>query len=97
MLAPKKTKYRKTFRGSWRKIATKANKLQFGRFALKTLTAAWITDRQIEAVRVILSRETRKQGRYWIRIFPHKPFTKKPPEVGMGAGKGEVAYYVSSV
>lgn len=97
MLAPKKTKHRKEFRNTWRRIATKANLLEFGRYGLKTMDPYWITDRQIEACRVVLARETRKIGRYWIRIFPHKPFTKKPPEVGMGAGKGEVAYYVSSV
>jgi len=57
----------------------------------------WIKDRQIESVRVVLARATRKEGKYWIRIFPDKPYTKKPPEVTMGAGKGDVAYFVASV
>lgn len=97
MLAPKRRKYRKEFRGVWRNIATKGNDLNFGRFGLKSLEKGWITDRQIESVRVVLARETRKTGRYWIRIFPHKPYTKKPLEVGMGSGKGDVSHYVSSV
>lgn len=97
MLAPKRTKHRKQFRGIWRRIATKGNKVSFGRYGLQTLDPDWITDRQIESCRVVLSRETRKMGRYWIRIFPHKPYSKKPLEVGMGSGKGEVSHYVSSV
>jgi large subunit ribosomal protein L16 len=97
MLAPKRTKHRKQFRGVWRRIATKGNKVSFGRYGLQTLDPEWITDRQIESSRVVLSRETRKMGRYWIRIFPHKPYSKKPLEVGMGSGKGEVSHYVSSV
>jgi len=90
-------KHRKQFRGTWRRIAIKGNMLNMGQFGLKSLEQMWITDRQIEAVRVVLSRETRKIGRYWIRIFPHQPYTKKPLEVGMGSGKGDVAYYVASV
>jgi len=97
MLAPKRQKYRKQFRGTWRKIAVKANNLNFGSFGLKSLGSGWIKDRQIEAARVILARATRKTGKFWIRIFPDQPYTKKPPEVTMGAGKGEVAYFVTSV
>ena len=97
ILAPRRTKYRKQFRGTMRRIAIKGNELNNGKFGLKTLTSYWITDRHIEAVRVVLARETRKVGRYWIRIFPHKPYTKKPPEVGMGSGKGDVSHYVSAV
>jgi large subunit ribosomal protein L16 len=97
MLAPKRQKYRKQFRGSWRKIAIKGDKLSFGGFGLKTLEAGWIKDKQIEAARVILARATRKVGKYWIRIFPDKPFTQKPQGVTMGAGKGEVIEYVASV
>lgn len=97
MLAPKRQKYRKQFRGVWRKIAVKGNNLNFGSFGLKSLEAGWIKDRQIEAARLILARATRKTGKFWIRIFPDKPYTKKPPEVTMGAGKGEVAYFVASV
>ncbi len=97
MLAPRKQKYRKQFRGSFRRIATKGNNVDFGSYGLKALEAGWIRDREIEAVRVILARATRKEGKFWIRIFPDKPYTKKPPEVGMGAGKGDVAYFVAVV
>lgn len=97
MLAPKRQKYRKQFRGVWRRLAIKGDKLNYGNYGLKALTSGWIKDREIEAVRVILARATRKEGKFWIRIFPDKPFTKKPPEVTMGAGKGDVAYYVASV
>jgi len=97
MLSPKRQKYRKQFRGSFRKIAVKGDKLNFGAFGLKAMKSAWIKDREIESARVILARGTRKSGKYWIRIFPDKPFTKKPPEVTMGSGKGDVAYFVASV
>ena len=97
MLQPKKQKYRKQFRGSNRKIAVKGDKLSFGSYGLKALTGGWIKDREIEAVRVILARGTRKVGKFWMRIFPDKPYSKKPPEVTMGAGKGDVAYFVSRV
>ena len=97
MLSPKRQKYRKQFRGIWRKIAVKGEKLNFGKYGLKVLTAGWIKDKEIEASRVIFARATRKNGKYWFRIFPDKPFTKKPPEVTMGAGKGDVAYFVASV
>ncbi|PIQ73842.1 50S ribosomal protein L16 [Candidatus Roizmanbacteria bacterium CG11_big_fil_rev_8_21_14_0_20_36_8] len=97
MLAPKKQKFRKQFRGVWKKIATSGDKLNFGTFGLKTMDAGWIKDRQIEAVRVVLARATRKEGKFWIRIFPDRPYSKKPPEVTMGAGKGDIAYFVAAV
>lgn len=97
MLAPKRQKYRKQFRGIFRKIAVKGDKFNFGSFGLKAVQAGWIKDKEIEAARIILARATRKTGKYWIRIFPDKPYTKKPPEVTMGAGKGDVAYFVASV
>ncbi len=97
MLAPKRQKYRKQFRGTWRRIAVKGERLAFGTFGLKSLDAGWIKDREIEAARVALARATRKSGKFWIRIFPDKPFTKKPPEVTMGAGKGDVSHFVASV
>ena len=97
MLAPKRQKYRKQFRGIWRKIAVKGDKVNFGSYGLKSIVAGWIKDREIEAARVVLARATRKNGKFWIRIFPDKPFTKKPPEVTMGAGKGDVTHFVSSV
>lgn len=97
MLAPKRQKYRKQFRGVWRRLATKGERVTFGMYGLKSLTVGWIKDREIEASRVALARATRKNGKFWIRIFPDKPFSKKPPEVTMGAGKGDVAYFVASV
>jgi len=75
----------------------KGEKVSFGSVGLKAMGKAWVKDREIEAVRVILARATRKMGKFWIRIFPDKPFSKKPPEVTMGAGKGDVAYFVASV
>lgn len=97
MLAPKRQKYRRHFRGIWRKIAIKGDKLNFGSYGLKALESGWIKDKEIEASRVVLARATKKIGKFWIRIFPDKPYTKKPPEVTMGAGKGDVAYFVASV
>ena len=97
MLAPKRQKYRKQFRGVFRTIAVKGDRLNFGSTGIKTVEAAWIKDREIEAVRVVLARATRKAGKFWIRIFPDKPFTKKPPEVTMGSGKGDVSHFVASV
>lgn len=75
----------------------KGEKISFGSVGLKVMSTGWIKDREIEASRVILARATRKMGKFWIRIFPDKPFSKKPPEVTMGAGKGDVAYFVASV
>lgn len=97
MLAPKRSKHRKQFRGTWRRLAVKGDKVNFGSFALKSLEKGWIKDREIESARVVMARATRKIGKFWIRIFPDKPFTKKPPEVTMGAGKGDVSHYVASV
>ncbi|MDH7476456.1 MAG: 50S ribosomal protein L16 [Microgenomates group bacterium] len=97
MLAPKRQKYRKQFRGVWRRLAIKGNEMNFGKYGLKAMTSGWIKDREIEAARIIFARATRKSGKYWIRIFPDKPYTKKPPEVTMGAGKGEVNFFVASV
>ncbi len=81
----------------WRNIATKGDKLAFGSYGLKTLESGWIKDREIEATRVVFARATRKAGKFWTRIFPDKPYTKKPPEVTMGAGKGDPDHYVASV
>ena len=97
VLMPKRVKYRKLQRGQRRGIATTGASVSFGEFGLKSLENGWIKNTQIEAVRVILARQMHKGGKLWIRIFPDKPFTKKPPEVTMGAGKGDVAYFVASV
>jgi len=97
MLSPKRQKYRKQFRGTWRRLAVKGQKVNFGNYGIKAMAMGWIKDREIEAARVVMARATTKNGKFWIRIFPDKPFTKKPPEVTMGAGKGDVAYFVASV
>ncbi len=81
----------------WRKISVKGSTLNFGNHGLKTTDTGWIKDREIESARVVLARATKKYGKFWIRIFPDKPFSKKPPEVTMGAGKGDIAYFVASV
>lgn len=78
-------------------MAVKGGVMQNGQYGIKANHSGWIKDREIEAIRVILARATRKVGKFWIRIFPDKPFTKKPAEVTMGAGKGDVAYFVASV
>lgn len=97
MFAPKRIKHRKQFRGIYRKMAVKGEKINFGTFGIKAMESGMIKDRQIESCRVVLARATRKIGKYWIRIFPDKPYTKKPPEVTMGAGKGDVSHYVAPV
>ena len=97
MLAPKRAKYRKQFRNRRKGIATRGSVLSFGTFGLKSQEAAWITARQIEAARRAMTHYTKRGGRIWIRIFPHKPVTKKPAETRMGSGKGDVAEYVAVV
>ena len=88
MLMPKKVKYRKQQRGRMKGKAWRGSTLEFGDFGLKTLDAAWITDRQIEAGRIAITRFVKRGGKVWIRIFPDKPVTKKPAETRMGKGKG---------
>ena len=88
MLAPKKVKHRKTFKGKIKGNAKRGSLLSAGSFGLKTLEEGWITDRQIEAARVALTRHLKREGQVWINIFPDKPITKKPAEVRMGKGKG---------
>jgi len=97
MLQPKRSKYRKQFRGKRRGIVSRGNTIAFGEYGLKALSAGWVSANQIEAARVTLARKTRKGGKMWIRIFPHKPITSKPNETGMGSGKGEVVNHVSPV
>src|SRR5260370_1162964 len=89
MLMPKKVKYRKQMRGRRTGKAWRGGDLAFGEYGLKAMEAAWITDRQIEASRVAITRFIKRGGKLWIRIFPDKPFTKKPAETRMGTGKGE--------
>jgi large subunit ribosomal protein L16 len=97
MLSPKKTKYRKQMRGKMRGNATSGETLSFGKFGLQCLESGWITGKQIEAARVSISRSVKKGGRVWVRIFPDKPYTKKPTEVRMGKGKGAVEEWVAPV
>ncbi len=97
MLQPKRTKYRKQFKGRNRGIATRGAKVSFGEFGLKTVEHGRITARQIEAARRAMSRHIKRGGKVWIRIFPDKPITKKPLEVRQGSGKGNVEYWVALV
>src|SRR5437660_9582056 len=97
MLMPKKVKHRKQMRGRMKGVANRGSAISFGEFGLKTLEAAWITDRQIEAARIAMTRHVKRGGKIWIRIFPDKPITKKPAETRMGTGKGGVEYYVAVV
>ena len=97
MLAPKRAKHRKQFRGKRGGKATRGSEVSFGEFGLKAMTVGWVGSRQIEAARKALTHSTRRGGRIWIRIFPDKPITKKPPETRMGSGKGDVSEYVAVV
>jgi len=97
MLMPKKVKYRKQMRGRRNGKAWRGSDLAFGEYGLKAMEAAWITDRQIEASRVAISRFTKRSGKLFLRIFPDKPFTKKPAETRMGKGKGAPERWVSVV
>ena len=97
MLAPRKIKYRKPQKGRMTGLAKGGDYVAFGTHGLKALEAGWITSRQIEAVRITISRRVRKVGKMWIRIFPHKSITKKPAETRMGKGKGNPEYWVAVV
>ena len=97
MLMPKRVKYRKAQRGRMRGKAQRGSTVAFGDFGLKALEPGWITARQIEAARVALTRQMKRDGRIWIRIFPDKPVTKKPAETRMGKGKGMPEFWVAVV
>jgi len=97
MMQPKRTKYRKQFKGRNRGVATRGSKVSFGEFGLKAVELGRITSRQIEAARRAMSRHIKRGGKIWIRIFPDKPISKKPLEVRMGSGKGSVEYWVALV
>lgn len=97
MLMPKRVKYRKTQRGRMNGKATRGATVAFGDFGLKALEPGWITQRQIEASRVALTRMMKREGKVWIRIFPDKPVTKKPAETRMGSGKGIPEFWVAVV
>ena len=97
MLQPKRTKYRKFHRGRMKGIRTKGSSMVYGEFGLKALTRGRITARQIEAARRAMTRHIKRGGKVWIRIFPDVPITKKPIEVRMGKGKGNVEYWVAKI
>ncbi len=97
MLQPKRTKFRKQFKGRNRGLATSSNQVSFGEFGLKATTRGRITARQIEAARRAMTRHVKRGGKIWIRIFPDKPISKKPLEVRMGKGKGNVEYWVAEI
>ena len=97
MLMPKKSKYRKSFRGRRKGNSKGGNVVTFGDYGLQALETSYVTGRQIEAARITITRTMKRGGKVWINIFPHKPITKKPAEVRMGSGKGAVEYYVAVV
>ncbi|HET6342995.1 MAG TPA: 50S ribosomal protein L16 [Gemmatimonadota bacterium] len=97
MLMPKRIKYRKQHRGRRRGQATRGNTVAFGEWGLQSLDPAWITNRQLEAARVALTRHIKRGGKVWIRVFPDKPVTKKPAETRMGKGKGNPEGWVAVV
>ncbi len=97
MLMPKKVKYRKQQKGKMRGKAQRGNTVDFGEFGLKALECGWITDRQIEAARIAMTRYIKRGGKIWIRIFPDKPITKKPAETRMGKGKGAPEGWVAVI
>ena len=97
MLMPKRVKRRRVHRGSMAGKAQKGNKVTYGEFGLVAMEASWITSNQIEAARIAMTRSIKRGGKVWIKIFPHKPVTRKPAETRMGAGKGAPDGYVAVV
>jgi large subunit ribosomal protein L16 len=97
MLAPKRVKFRKMFKGRTKGLATRGNEVSFGDYGLMSMEPGWVSNRQIEAARVALTREMKRGGKVWIRVFPDKPITKKPAETRMGKGKGNPEGWVAVV
>ncbi len=97
MLMPKKVKYRKSHRGRRKGISTKGSMLNFGKYGLKAMQAAWLRNNQIESARVALTRKVQRGGKIWIRVFPDKPVSKKPAETRMGKGKGAPDHWICVV
>lgn len=97
MLQPKRTKFRKMFKGRNRGLALRGSKVSFGEYGLKATERGRLTARQIEAARRVISRQVKRGGKIWIRVFPDKPITEKPLEVRMGSGKGSVEYWVAEI
>lgn len=94
MLMPKKTKFRKSQKNPQTGKSTRGNEISFGSYGLKSMDSAWLTSRQIEAARRAMTRSVKRGGKIWIRVFPDKPVTKKPNEVGMGKGKGSPDHFI---
>jgi large subunit ribosomal protein L16 len=97
MLQPKKTKFRKQHKMKMKGIAQRGNQLAFGSFGIKALEGTWVTARQIEAARIAVNRFMKREGQVWIRVFPDKPITRKPAEVRMGKGKGNLEFWAAVV
>lgn len=97
LLMPKRVKYRKLHRGRMKGKATRGNSLVFGEYALQATEPCWVTDRQIEAARIAITRHAKRGGKLWIRIFPDKSVTKKPAETRMGSGKGSPEFWVAVI
>ena len=97
MLMPRKTKHRKQFRGRRAGLAKGQTEVQYGDYGIKALEVGWVTNRQIEAARIAMTRKIRRGGKVWINLFPDKPFTKKPAETRMGSGKGSPEGWVAVV
>jgi large subunit ribosomal protein L16 len=97
MLQPKRTKYRKQQKGKLQSSTVKGSTVSFGAYALKAITGGRVTNRQIEAARIAMTRFMKREGQVWIRIFPDKPITRKPQEVRMGKGKGSLDHYVAMI
>ena len=97
MLAPKRVKHRKQHRGRRAGLSRGQVKVQFGEYGLKAMDSAWITNRQIEAARIAMTRKIRRGGKVWINVFPDKPYTKKPAETRMGSGKGSPEGWVAVI
>lgn len=97
MLLPKRVKYRRVHRGNMRGKAKRCTTVHFGEFGIQAQEASWITSRQIESARIAMTRYMKRGGKVWIKIFPHKPYTKKPLEVRMGSGKGAPEGWVAVV
>jgi large subunit ribosomal protein L16 len=97
MLMPKRTKYRKMFKGRVRGVASRGATVAFGDYGLQAVGSGWLTSRQLEATRVAVTRRMKRVGQVWIRIFPDKPITLKPAETRMGKGKGAPEYWVAVV
>ena len=97
MLSPKRVKFRKMFKGRMTGLSHRGNEVSFGHFGLQALEPGWVTNRQIEAARIALTRHIKRGGKVWINIYPDRPLTKKPAETRMGSGKGSPEWWIANV